>query len=100
MPNTTGTLQVRHISVSISRSLEVVFAFASKPENLPRWAAGLGHSLSKDDDGWIAQGPLGKVRVRFTRENDLGVLDHDVELPGGVVVHNPIRVVPNGEGSD
>lgn len=30
----------------------------------------------------------------------LGVLDHDVQLESGVVVHNPMRVVPNGDGSE
>jgi hypothetical protein len=100
MSTTTATLQVRHVSVSILRRAEDVYAFASKPENLPVWAAGLGRSLTRVHDEWIADGPLGRVRVRFTPENDLGVLDHDVELPAGVVVHNPIRVVPNGEGSE
>lgn len=27
-------------------------------------------------------------------------MDHDVELDSGVVVHNPMRVVPNGDGSE
>jgi hypothetical protein len=27
-------------------------------------------------------------------------LDHDVELESGVSIHNPMRVVPNGEGSE
>jgi len=29
-----------------------------------------------------------------------GVLDHQVILPSGDVFHNPMRVVPNGEGSE
>jgi hypothetical protein len=28
-----------------------------------------------------------------------GVADHDVLLPTGATVHNPIRVLPNGTGS-
>jgi hypothetical protein len=27
-------------------------------------------------------------------------MDHDVELDSGLVVHNPMRVVPNGRGSE
>ena len=27
-------------------------------------------------------------------------MDHDGELTSGAVVHNPMRVVPNGEGSE
>lgn len=38
--------------------------------------------------------------MRFTERNALGVLDHDVVLPSGVTIHNPIRVLPNGEGSE
>jgi hypothetical protein len=37
--------------------------------------------------------------VRFAAPNDLGVLDHDVILPSGATVHNPMRVVPDGPGS-
>jgi hypothetical protein len=32
--------------------------------------------------------------------NSLGVMDHDVKLESGVTVHNAVRVVPNGEGSE
>lgn len=31
--------------------------------------------------------------------NDFGVLDHDVTLPDGTVVHNAFRVTPAGNGS-
>jgi hypothetical protein len=27
-------------------------------------------------------------------------MDHDVTLESGVTIHNPMRVVPNGEGSE
>ena len=43
---------------------------------------------------------MGRIAIRFGARNDLGVLDHDVTLPGGEVVHNPMRVVPNGDGSE
>lgn len=43
---------------------------------------------------------MGKVRIRFARRNDLGVLDHDVTLETGETFHNPMRVVANGEGSE
>jgi hypothetical protein len=94
-----GLLEVRNISVSIHRSPTDVYAFVSNGENIPRWAAGLGTSIRRVDGEWIADGPIGSVRVRFTPSNDLGVADHDVTLETGVTVHNPIRVVPNGAGS-
>ncbi|MFL1484101.1 SRPBCC family protein [Marinobacter sp. LN3S78] len=92
---------VQHISTYIHRAPEDVYAFASNPENLPRWAAGLASSEVKRDEGvWVAEAPFGKVKIRFVEENTLGVMDHDVELDSGVVVHNPMRVVPNAEGSE
>ena len=92
---------VQHISIYIHRVPNAVYTFASKPENLPRWAAGLASSEVKHDgEAWVANAPFGKVRIRFAESNSFGVMDHDVELDSGVVVHNPMRVVPNGDGSE
>jgi hypothetical protein len=91
--------EVRNVSLSILRAPEDVYAFASRGENLPRWASGLGQTIRRVGDEWVADGPLGRVRVRFAPPNDLGVLDHDVALESGATVHNPLRVVPNGAGS-
>lgn len=93
--------EAKHISIYIDRLPDCVYELASNPENLPLWAAGLATSkVKKEDDVWVAVAPFGKVKIRFTRKNNLGVLDHDVELDSGVVVHNPMRVVPNGNGSE
>ena len=92
---------VQHVSISIARPPREVYEFASDPRNLPRWAAGLARSeVRPDGDGWVADAPFGKVRVRFAPRNPYGVMDHDVTLESGVTVHNPMRVVPNGEGSE
>lgn len=48
----------------------------------------------------MADAPFGKVKIRFAETNPLGVMDHDVELESGVTVHNPMRVLPNGSGSE
>jgi hypothetical protein len=92
--------EVRHISVSIDRPPGDVYEFASNPENLPRWATGLAGTVKQIGDEWIAQAPMGKVRIRFSRRNDLGVMDHDVTLESGVTIHNPMRVLPNSGGSE
>ena len=76
-----------------------MYTFITNGENVPRWAEGLGSKIRRLDGEWIAEGPIGSVKVRFTPPNDLGVADHDVVLATGVTVHNPIRVVPNGSGS-
>lgn len=91
----------RHISVSINRSPEEVYKFTSEPLNMPKWAAGLSKSkLTKSGEDWIAESPMGKVKVRFTPQNNLGVVDHDVTMPSGEVVHNALRVLKNGKGSE
>lgn len=90
----------RHVSISIRRPAHEVYRFASEPENLPRWASGLGGSIRKDGGEWIADGPMGAVKVRFAEPNELGILDHEVELPTGETFYNPLRVVPNGAGSE
>ncbi|BES70546.1 polyketide cyclase [Marinobacter nanhaiticus D15-8W] len=93
--------EVQHISISIARRPEDVYTFASNPANLPQWAAGLASSqLTQGPDGWVAEAPFGRVKIRFADRNNFGVMDHDVELASGVLVHNPMRVVPNGEGSE
>jgi hypothetical protein len=92
------THQVQNISVTIVRGAPEVYEFARNGSNLPHWASGLGSAVHPEGDAWIAEGPLGRVRVRFEPHNDLGVLDHDVTLPSGEVVRNPMRVLPNGAG--
>ena len=49
------TFMAKHISVSINRSAAQVYEFASDPENLPKWAAGLSGSIKKVDEDWIAE---------------------------------------------
>lgn len=90
----------RHISVAIRRTPREVVAFAGDPQNLPRWAAGLATGVRGDGDAWVADSPMGRVVVRFAPRNEFGVLDHDVTLPSGEVVHNPLRVLANGDGAE
>jgi hypothetical protein len=40
---------------------------------------------------------MGRVTFTFTPRNDFGVLDHDVTLPSGQTVHNPLRVISDGD---
>jgi hypothetical protein len=94
------TFMAKHISVSISRSAAEVYEFASDPENLLKWAAGLSGSIKKVNDDWIAESPMGRVKVTFVEKNRFGVLDHDVTLPSGLTVYNPMRVFPNNDGSE
>lgn len=97
----TMTYPAKHISISIQRSPIEVYDFASLPENLPKWAAGLSQSkVVKSGDHWVVDSPMGRVEVRFAPQNRLGVIDHDVTLPSGQVVHNPLRILKNNDGSE
>ncbi|MEV5551213.1 SRPBCC family protein [Streptomyces sp. NPDC052309] len=98
--NNTGK-ESRHLSVCIDRTVDDVYAYASDPANLPAWAHGLGDSIEKAEDRWVAESsPMGRVTITFTPRNELGVLDHEVTLPSGETVHNPVRVIANGAGSE
>ena len=94
------TFMAKHISVSINGSAAEVYEYASNPENLPKWAAGLSGSIKKVGEDWIAEAPMGRVKVQFAEKNKFGILDHDVTLPSGVKVYNPVRVFPNNDGSE
>jgi len=39
---------------------------------------------------------MGRVGFAFVPRNEYGVLDHDVTLPSGEVVYNPMRVIADG----
>ena len=49
---------------------------------------------------WVADSPMGKVKVKFVEDNTFGILDHDVTLPSGEVNYNPLRVVRNNKGCE
>ena len=52
------------------------------------------------DEVYASDAPMGRVQIRFADPNSFGVLDHDVTLESGAVIHNVMRVVPNGDGSE
>lgn len=76
----------RHLSVWIDAAPEAVYAFASDPRELHRWAAGL------------ADPTLVTATVEFAPVNAFGVLDHIVTLPTGESTYNPMRVLAAGTG--
>ena len=70
--------------MTIERPPGEVYAFVSDPKNLQAWASGLAAA----------------VKVRFVEPNKFGVLDHFVKIASGDEVYVPMRVFPNGEGSE
>jgi len=94
------TSQSRHLSEWIDRPADQVYDYASDPANLPRWAPGLGSSVERVGERWFVETPMGRVRFAFVERNEYGVLDHDVTLPSGETVYNPMRVIRDGDGCE
>lgn len=102
-PSYVGTMASpsQHIGVGIDRPVAAVYDFAADPLNLPSWAAGLvGSKVERDGEQWFTESPGGRVTFTFTPRNTFGVLDHDVTLPSGETVHNPLRVIRDGDGCE
>jgi len=94
-------LESAHISTTIDRPADDVYAYASDPRNLSTWAAGLAEQDGEQIDGvWVVQSPMGRVTIEFAPLNPFGVLDHAVTLPSGETVSNPMRVIANADGCD
>ena len=94
-------LPARTYSVTINMEWRRLYQMIWTPAFFPRWASGLAESdLRQDGDDWLADGPEGPIRIRFTPHNNYGVMDHHVDLGEGEPVHVPLRVVQNGEGAE
>jgi hypothetical protein len=94
-------MEARTLGVTIERPWRDVYDALWRPQDFAKWASGLSQSsLEQDGEDWLARGPEGAVRIRFTPHNPFGVMDHEVELPDGSAVQVPLRVVPNGDGAE
>ncbi len=96
----TMTSESKHLSERINRPADEVYDYASDPANLPEWAPGLGSSVEQVDGRWFVDTPTGRVGVAFAPRNQYGVLDHDVTLPSGEIIHMPVRVITDGSGCE
>lgn len=89
------------ITVSIGRPYDDVYSYLAKPMNYGQWAAveaGTFRPLANGD--WQGDTPFGFRHFRFTTPNVFGVLDHAIFVPGGELFYNPMRVVPNDDGTE
>lgn len=87
--------ETRHVTTIIDRPAAEVYDFVRDPQNLPRWAAGLGGTdVQHEVEQWSMNTPMGRVLISFVPENPYGVLDHSVTLPTGESTLNPMRVIP------
>ncbi len=88
------------ISLFIAAPPSRVYAYASNPENLPLWVPSFCKSVELINGEWVVQSPAGRAVFQFAPSNNFGVLDHTVTLPSRVKLTNPMRVIPNGDGSE
>ena len=94
-------MESHHVSRVISASPQAVYEFASNVDNLPTWASGLAQTeVTREGDTLWVDSPMGRVSVRFVAPNEFGILDHDVTLPSGAIVTNPLRVIAHPNGAE
>lgn len=86
-----------HVGTEIERPAEIVYRYIRDYRALPEWAAGLATGVRQEDGAWVCASPMGRVAVAFVADNPWGICDHDVTLPDGTVVTNPLRVLPDGD---
>lgn len=88
------------LTISIDCPPARVQAFVTDPRNLPSWGHGLGNSVRSEAEQWFVSTPQGEVQIRFAEPNPFGVIDHWVRISPELEIHVPMRVLPNGAGSE
>lgn len=90
----------RMIRAVIERLPDEVYEYAVNPENLPEWATSFCLAVRQEGGKWIVETADGPMGLEFAERNTYGILDHYVILASGRRVLNPMRVIPNGMGSE
>ncbi len=102
----------RVIRQPVSRTVREVMEVAGQLERLPEWANGFASGVERvivrapdgesgaDGERWVVDAPFGRVEVEFMIDLERGILDHDVTMPDGSVVHTRLRVEPRALGSE
>ena len=96
----SATLESRTLTISIAREAEAVYQFISNPANLPQWATAFCQSIRQVGADWVMQTSGGEMKIRFVPPNEFRVADHFVSPAPGVEIYVPMRVLPNGSGSE
>ena len=93
-------MKAKTLTIFIERNAGDVYDFVQNPENMPKWAKTFCKSIKRTGEDWVLMTPQGPARLKITERNDLGVLDHYLTPAPGVDLLVPMRVVPNGRGSE
>lgn len=91
-----------HVTVSIDRNANEVYAFLSNAENFVKWAPGfcLAIKPGADKNTWVIDTVAGPGSVRFVEKNPFLIMDHYVHVEPNTDVYMPMRVLVNGEGCE
>lgn len=95
-----ASMKSRTVSTYIAVPSVVVYDFASNPANLPVWIPSFCKSVEFVNGQWVIQSTEGPAIFTFVESNAYGVLDHTIKFASGLKVTNPMRVIPNGSGSE
>ena len=90
--------EVVHISILSPPS--AVIGFLRDVYNWKTWAPWIEAVERSSERDWVLDTEAGTMKLHFVEPNSFGVLDHVVALASGVRAFNPMRVVPNGRGSE
>ena len=93
-------MKSKTLTISINCNPKRVYELVSNLENMPKWTKTFCRSIKKSNGEWIIETPQGPVKIKIAPKNDFGILDHTVIPAPGVEVFVPMRVVPNGQGSE
>jgi hypothetical protein len=96
-------LKSKTLSISINSKPKTVYEFVLNLENLPKWAKMFCRSIKLLNGEWIAEILQEQAKVRITKRNAFGILDHYVKLlssPNVDEVYVPMRVVQNDDRSE
>jgi hypothetical protein len=93
-------MEARTAEIFMDCPPHMVYEYVLNPENLPEWARGLALSVRQTGREWKVGTPQGPVTLRFAPRNTFGVLDHYITPLRGPELLVPMRVVPNGYGSE
>lgn len=93
-------LRTKVIHTSIESPRHSLLSYLSDLQNWRDWAPWVRSVKKTGDRDWTLDTDIGSMKVRFVDANTLGVLDHDVTLENGLTVHNSMRVLQNGVGSE
>jgi hypothetical protein len=88
------------VHISILAAPKSVVAFLTDMENWKTWAPWVRSVTRQSEGSWSLDTTDGAMTVQFVEPNSFGILDHRVTLASGMTMHNAMRVVPNGSGSE